>query len=868
MSITRFSGEALRAVAMPLGGLGTGTIAVAGDGSLRQWQIHNQVNHLATVPHSFFALSVAGPEGRVSRVLQSDALYHSIGETPPSTSSDTVVPQPHRDLLNALPGVTSTEFAGPYPFANVDYHDDELPLEVSLTAWNPMIPFDAEDSGIPALTFTFTIHNPGTSTYQGNLAATLQNSVGWDGIAEISGTSCSLYGGNHNEDASGNGRTAIRLMNDLLPPSAAGNGQWMLSTQAKGATACADWRKLTDFWEHFGERGVLPPALNQGPTAKGETCNAAVAVPFVIEPNGTRTISFQLAWYFPNRYVNYVQWPTFGVHDTKSQLWIGNHYATRFESVDSVSNYLWRENDRLLASTRAFSDTFTTSSLPQVMIDTITSQMSVMRTPTCFWAEDGNFYGFEGCNGFSTLHHAPGTGGSCPLNCTHVWNYEMSLAHLYPSLDQTMRNVEWFEQQHPTGYLPHRVPMPRFVPPIWDRVVGAPDKPALDGLLGAILKTWREFRATGDIDWLESCWSHVQLALDFVVTNHDQGRKGIIEGEQPNTYDISIYGINTFIGTLYISALHAASRMADRLGNDDLARELATRAESGTSILEDRLWNGEWYIQEVDLEQHAEQNWATGLHSDHLLGQWWADSLQLPSSLNPDNVKTAVESIFKYNFRETLEGVPTPERWFGVATDAGLINCTWPREGRPEVPTRYSDEVWTGLEYEVAALLVSTGQVESALTLLTAVRDRYNGVRMNPWDDIECGDHYVRAMSSWSILLAATDFGWDAHLGELRIGNRTGQDHLVAPFFAAPAWGQLEIDGSGGRTSVVIRPDAGALSIGSIMLPSVQVTSGVAVSLDGQEIEADFAQTAEGIRIIFASRVDVRCDSELRITVS
>src|SRR5690606_27029966 len=112
------------AVAMPIGGLGTGTVALAGDGSLRQWQIHNQVNHQANIPHSFFALSVDGPDGRVSRVLQSDALHHSTGEAPPSTSSDAVIPQTHRDLLAELPGVKSTEFSGSYPFANVTYKDD------------------------------------------------------------------------------------------------------------------------------------------------------------------------------------------------------------------------------------------------------------------------------------------------------------------------------------------------------------------------------------------------------------------------------------------------------------------------------------------------------------------------------------------------------------------------------------------------------------------------------------------------------------------------------------------------------------------------------------------------------------------------
>lgn len=865
MTAAVFKGEALRAVAMPLGGLGTGTIAVSGDGSLRQWQIHNQINHQATIPHSFFALSVDGSDGRVTRVLQSDAFYGSAGDTPPPTSSDAVVPQAHRDLLAALPGVENTEFSGEYPFANVAYQDQRLPLKVKLTAWNPMIPFEADDSGIPAITFTFTVQNPTANTYRGTLAATLQNSVGWDGLAEISGNSCGLYGGNRNEDASRQGRTAVRMINDFLPENAAGNGALMLSTIAHNAVSCTNWHTLDDFWKTFSGSGQLPVSSRNEPTGKGETTNAAVAVPFVIEPNGTRTISFQIAWRFPNRYVNYVQWPTFGVPDTKSQLWIGNHYASRFPSVDAVSDYLWNEHDRLRTSTQAFSDVFSSSSLPPVLRDTVTSQMSVMRTPTCFWAEDGNFYGFEGCNGYSTLHHAPWFGGSCPLNCTHVWNYEMSLAHLYPSLDRTMRDTEWFEQQHPTGYLPHRVPMPRFVPPIWDRIVGAPDTPALDGLLGAILKTWREFRSTGDIEWLESCWPHVKSALDYIVANHDPARNGTIQGEQPNTYDISIYGLNTFIGTLYISALHAASRMAERLGHSRQANALGKRAKSGSAILEERLWNGEWYIQEVDLEQHAEQNWATGLHSDHLLGQWWADTLQLPTTLNPEHLQTAIRSIFKYNFRESLAGVPEPERWFGVQSDAGLLNCTWPHEGRPSVPTRYSDEVWTGIEYEVAGLLLASGGHDDALRLLAAVRNRYDGRRMNPWNDIECGDHYVRAMSSWSLLLAATNFGWDAHLGEITLGNRLGSDELVVPFFAAPAWGQFEYRTENGQSEVSLTPAQGELRIQSVVLPNIANARSVEVFLGGNQVDSELRTTDQGICVTLTDAVTISMNNSLRI---
>lgn len=865
MSAPVYKGEALRAVAMPLGGLGTGTIAVAGDGSLRQWQIHNQINHQANVPHSFFALSVDGPQGRTSRVLQSDALYDTHGATPPPTSSDAWVPPAHRDLLSTLPGVKETEFTGPYPFANVSYRDGALPLDVKMTAWNPMIPFNADDSGIPGITFTFTIHNPGTHTYRGTLAATLQNSVGWDGLTDIVGTSCSLYGGNRNENASGGGRTAVRLRNDLLPENAAGNGQLMLSTNGENASLCTNWRSLSEFWNVFEEKGMLPESSDNGTTNKGETTNAAVSVPFLIEPNGTRTISFQLAWNFPNRYVNYIQWPTFGVDDDKSQLWIGNYYSTMFASVDEVSGYLWREHDRLLSATRAFSDTFSNSSLPQGVIDTVTSQMSVMRTPTCFWADDGNFYGFEGCNGYSTLHHAPSYGGSCPLNCTHVWNYEMSLAHLYPTLDTTMRDTEWFLQQHPTGYIPHRVAMPRYVPRIWERDIGGPEKPALDGLLGAILKTWREFRSTGDIAWLEKCWPHVELALDFVKNEHDPEQNGIIENEQPNTYDISIFGLNTFIGTQYIAALYAAARMAERLSNPDRAEALEVIAKSGTAIMEERLWNGEWYFQEVDLNQYAEQNWATGLHSDHLLGQWWADSLQLPTTLDPERIKTSVNSIFKYNYRESLPEEPKPERWFAVPSDKGLINCTWPHEDRPEIPTRYSEEVWTGLEYEVAALLISSGQLDDALTILNAVHSRYDGHRMNPWNNIECGDHYVRAMSSWSILLAATNFGWDAHLGEITLGHRLETNDLVAPFFAAPAWGQFEYGVENGQSTVSLTPAQGNLRIQSIVLPSIANANSAEVTIGGKPVHAEVSLTDRGVCVTLAEAINVDSNNGLRI---
>jgi hypothetical protein len=247
--------------------------------------------------------------------------------------------------------------------------------------------------------------------------------------------------------------------------------------------------------------------------------------------------------------------------------------------------------------------------------------------------------------------------------------------------------------------------------------------------------------------------------------------------------------------------------MARRRGDDDLARECHEVFQRGRDTLEARLWNGEYYIQEVDLEKYPEQNWGLGCHSDHLLGQWWAHVLGLGHLLDPEHVRSALNSIVRYNFREdfsgfwqSFSGQMQEERQFVTEEDAGLVMCTWPKGGRPEVPTRYSDEVWTGIEYEVAALLLYEGQGEDAVTILDAARRRYDGRKQNPWNDIECGDHYVRAMSSWSLLEAASGYRYDAAANALTFSPVISPEEFRAPFITRDGWGtysqQLGADGA------------------------------------------------------------------------
>src|SRR5947207_9143683 len=190
-----YRGAALRHVAMPLGGLGAGQIALCGDGGLRQWQMVNQINHAGFVPDSFFALraSCTEPPIDVVRVLQSREVLDLESESTPLVN-DNVIPADQQALTREH-GVERTVFTGSYPFARIAYEDAQLPLEVKLEAFSPFIPLNAQDSGLPTIIFSFTLHNRSAHEVHGCLGAALQNAVGWDGLTPISGNQCPLYGG-------------------------------------------------------------------------------------------------------------------------------------------------------------------------------------------------------------------------------------------------------------------------------------------------------------------------------------------------------------------------------------------------------------------------------------------------------------------------------------------------------------------------------------------------------------------------------------------------------------------------------------------------------------------------------------------------
>ena len=814
-------------LAMPLGGIGTGNLAICADGGLRQWQLHNIGNHAGALPGSFFALRVSRWEPPLDEVRILQAPPRDSTGTP--LVSDDVVPDWQRDLLSRCPGVARTTFCGTYPIARVRYLDPAVPLGVTLEAFNPLVPLDVDVSSIPAAFFTFRLINDGDHPLHGTLGATVQNAVGWDGITPIDGVVAPGYGGNTNRLLRREGWTSVVLENGALPDDAAGAGQMVLAADDPHAAALLRWRHADEFVTFLRSRalasgaprlalaaGVADPQRHAPQSATvaspaGSTWNTGLGVPFLLQPGQQRLIRIALTWYFPNRYINFEQFGPDRPEWGRSRFWLGNHYATRYGDAQDVFERVRRDWSALREATGAWTGTLAGSGLDDAAVTHFAAQLATVRSPTCFRGADGRFFAFEGVLGASTVMWSGSSGGSCPLNCTHVWNYAQALAAAFPELERSMRETELEIMQAPDGYIPHRVIAPTYLRQLWGEPIGGPDQPALDGMLGTILKAYREYRGGAGIDWLRRYWPNLTRLLRHVDRTWNVDGTGMLSGVQPSTHDIDLTGHNPFMGTLWLAALRAAEEMALLVDDADAGATYRATFSQASEAYDAALFTGEYYAQRLLPGDNTDYQWGDGCLTDQLIGQWWAHQLDLGYLLPAEHVRTALAAVVRHNLRRGF-GDPRdfnrPYRVFADGDDAGLLLCTWPRGGRPAVPIRYADEVWTGSEYQVAAHCWREGLQHEGRAVLDGVWARYDGRRRNPFNEIECGDHYARSLAGWSALEALAGFAHDGPAGAYTL-RRPGVPSTSVPFLARSGWGlwsqqgdELVMACTGGRLDV------------------------------------------------------------------
>lgn len=732
------------AVAFPLGGIGTGNVSLGARGELRDWEIFNRANKGTLLPNTFFAIRTkTGAEPPIAKVLEA-----------PLQAPHTLSHGYHPSTAAGLPRLAASTFYGEYPFARIDFDDPDLPVRVQLEAYTPLVPLHPEDSGIPCAILTYTLTNVTNAPVDLTLVGSIINPVGGIALDRFGNFSTGGVGQNVNEARDEDFGRGLFMYSQQYGPHDLQTGSLSLVTTHPQITTKRAWVRgawfdfLQEFWDDFCADGRLTDLGYDTPSEMGKTDTASLGLIDTLAPQEQKAYQFVLSWFFPNRPNSW---------SAQAETLVRNHYATRFDDAWAVARYVIEHQNRLEEQTRRFHAALFDSTLPAAVLDALSANIVPVRSTTCFWLENGKFFGYEGC--FDD-------GGCCDGTCTHVWSYAQTVAFLFPSLEREMRRIEFMVETNETGYMVFRTYQTFGEHFIWQWGDQAPEA-AVDGQMGSILRVLREWQLSGDRAWLHEVWPGVKRAIAYAAQHWDTNNDGVLDGRQHNTYDIEFFGENPLCGIYYLAGVRAVEELATVMDEPELAARCRTAFAQGSRRLDELLWNGSFYVQRLaDVNAYKYQH-GIGCLSDQLLGQLHARILNLGDLVPAEHSRAALDAIFAHNFKRNFSRHHNTQRTYVLNDEAGLLMCSWPDGGRPNFPFVYSDEVWTGVEYHVAAHLMYEGRVAEGLEIVEAVRARHDGVRRNPWNEVECGHHYARSMSSWALLLALTGAHADMGRSEL-----------------------------------------------------------------------------------------------------
>ncbi|MBR1574875.1 MAG: hypothetical protein IJ654_00305 [Bacteroidales bacterium] len=746
--LTRYDSAHLQQVALPLGGIGTGTVSLGGRGEIRDWEIMNvpgKGNSTVATGNDapFFAIFTESAGVRATKLL-AGPLYpqeylHFEGR-----------PVNH----HGLPRFEEASFEAAYPFGQVCLSDPGMPVKVRIKGFNPLIPGDSEASGLPLAVLSYEVTNTSGHEVEVAVCGAIRNFVGKDGQQYVSNWKGDRIPtgakGNKNEYRASGQIRGIRFYSEGVDPQDKAWGHFCLSTDSGGQVSFRtystdnNWANaLLNFWDDFSDDGLIsnPVASTRHSVGKDEDPMGALSVKATLQPGQTRSFNFFLTWFFPNRFA----W---------SSEVVGNYYSIRYPDAWDAAIAFIPQIGALEERTLSFVRAFLGSSLPDVVKEAALYNLAVLRSQTVFRVRDGHMLGWEGV----TDHF-----GSCAGSCTHVWNYEAATAFLFGDLARTMRDVEFHYSMNPDGAMDFRANLPLGTAP-------DPRQTAADGQMGCIMKLYREWQLSGDRAFLERYWPACKAALSYAWKEKgwDGDQDGVMEGSQHNTMDVSYFGPNPQMGFWYMGALRAAEEMAIAMKDKAFAQKCRVLFASGSTWMDAHLFNGEYYEHWITDPQTFEFlpegsdkvppfQLGKGCLVDQLVGQYMAHLCGLGYLGDREHIRKTLESIMKYNYVSDVSDTFNNMRSYVMGHESCLLMASWPK-GRLEVPFPYFPESMTGFEYCAAVGMIYEGRVDDALKCIGSIRARFDGAKRNPFDEPECGKHYARSMASWSAVPALSGF--------------------------------------------------------------------------------------------------------------
>jgi hypothetical protein len=585
--------------------------------------------------------------------------------------------------------------------------------------------------------------------------------------------------------------------------------------------------------ENMLERSFHPASQENQARAENGKLIGALRRPVKLGPGASADATFVVTWFFPNDAVD-------GLKTTARR-----RYARRFDSASAVARHVAANFDALAKQTRLWHDTWYDSTLPYWFLNRTFLNTSILATSTSHWFEDNRFWGWEGV-------------GCCAGTCTHVWHYAHAPGRLFPAIERSLRELTDYGVgfDADTGRIRFRAEHNNH----W----------AVDGQAGTVLRVYREHQMSADEAFLRRLWPRVKQSLVFMIAKDEQA-DGILDGPQHNTLDQDWWGQVAWLSGLYVAAMRAGEEMALDVGDTIFAeqcRELATR---GRRNICDRLFNGEYFVQIGDPAHAKTVGSYDGCEIDQVFGQSWAWQVALGRILDEDKVKTALRSLWRYNFspdvgvyRKALTG----GRWFAMAGEAGLLMGTWPRGEAKRVREGYDyyfNECMNGFEYQAAGHMLWEGMLLEGLAITRAVHDRYHPSRRNPWNEVECGDHYARSMASYGVFLAACGFEHHGPKGHLGFAPRLTPENFRAPFTTAEGWGTFSQSIRDGKQEAQVLVLFGQLRLRTLSLEVAKLSGPVEVRLNSKPAGITTSTERSRLLITFAADTLLHANDTLSV---
>ncbi|MDF7800144.1 GH116 family glycosyl-hydrolase [Pontiellaceae bacterium B1224] len=847
-------------IGMPVGGIGCGQLYLSGDGQLWLWDIFKSNYTRESVKG--LKLSIMTMGGHYSVPVKSEGGIYSDrngaevdqGFVLQVTTADGKV---ETRPLNRH-GFSSVSFEGEYPIGRVTYEDAASPVTVELEAFSPFIPLNAKDSAIPATIMALTVENRGKEPLQFSLQGYLQNAVNpYDHDPKLGSRKNTLI----QQDG------LVTLLSTSIPADTAPEGQTGLE-QRHGWGSMA----LSLLGAKEGLGGSAEAAVPAFPFKNNSTSTMALdkkligslGQQFALEPGERKTITFLVSWYFPlhQERGGFLNKMTEG--DT-----VNRHYKPWFTDAADVAAYVRRDFDRLAGGTRLWNKTWYDSTLPVWLLDRAIIPVNTLATQTFFWFDNGRPWGWEGVD-------------SCEGTCTHVWSYAQAMSRLFPELERRLREITDYgiAFDETTGLIGYR----------GDHI----KKVAIDGQAGTIIRTWREHTMSPNNEFLERVWPQTKKAIEFLISQ-DPDQDGVLEGSQAHTLDASWSGPMGWLSSVYCGALRAGEQMALVMGDDAFAYTCGRIADSGYEAIVEKVYNGEYFIHRPPNKKQI--NTSDGSHIDQVLGQSWAVQTGLPRVLPKEETVSALNALWKYNVSPEAEGYAVKHtaikghRVYAAKGEAGMLMTTWPTGKGAETavpgmservedfetwlgPGGYFDECMTGFEYQAAAHMVYEGEpgselVKYGLAVARNIHDRYAPEKRNPFNEIECGDHYARAMAGYGVLLGTCGFEYNGPQGEIGFAPRITLENFRAPFTAAEGWGTFSQRLDKKEMDARIALKHGALEVQTVRLhPEGLEVKTVHVTLGGEPVSATVNMHKGTAVIELESPIRILEQQELRFVLA